>query len=82
MPNPRGQRDYKAEYARRTARAKQEGYKGYSQKRIVNEYVQRITDRFMARIDMSDFDFSQLDSDDPEYWIWFRVNYGQGTGTA
>lgn len=79
---PKRARDYRAEYARRTARAKREGYTGYNQKRKTHVYVHEMTQRFMDRIDTEGFDFTQLDSDDPEYWIWFRVNYGQGTGTA
>lgn len=80
---PKRQRDYKAEYARRTARAKREGFTGYAQKRKVTGHIRQMIEHFNQRIDTEGFDFETMfDSDDPEYWIWFRVNYGQGVQTA
>jgi hypothetical protein len=71
------QRDYKAEYARRTAKAKAYGYTGYAQQRKVKEYTAEWVGNFMDRIDTSGYDWNDLDRDDPTFWIWFRVNYGK-----
>lgn len=82
---PKRVRDYKAEYAARTRKAKKQGYTGYSQKRKVRRYTRELTQRFMDRIDTEGFNLADLldeGQDNPEYWIWFRVNYGQGPATA
>lgn len=79
---PKRVRDHKAIYARRKERAIREGYKGYHQKRKTHEHVVKMVEHFMNRIDTTGYDWDDLSVNDPEYWIWFRVNYGEGVGVA
>lgn len=64
-------------YRNRVTKAQKQGYTGYYEKRKVNEYTADLVNRLMDRIDTSDYDWSNLDEDDPIYWIWFRVNYNK-----
>lgn len=79
------QRDYRAEYHRRKARAIREGFTGYAQQRKVRRYTHDLARRFMERIDTSGFDLAELlesEESDSVYWVWFRVNYNKGTQPA
>jgi hypothetical protein len=68
-------RDYKAEYAARTAKATREGYQGYSHKRKVSEHNQKVVDRMIERMNESGWDWTEMDDNDPLYWEWFRLKY-------
>ena len=83
---PKRVRNYANEYARRKERAIREGYKGYHQKRTTRVHIKAMVQHFSDRIDTSGYnleswDWDEMSEADPEYWIWFRVNYGEGTAT-
>ena len=67
-----------ATYARRKQRAINRGYTGYNQQRISRRISRRLVDRMIERMTFDpDYDWTNLDQDDPEYWIWFRIEYNK-----
>jgi len=75
-------RDYAGEYAKRKQRAINRGYTGYNQQRISRRISHRLVDRMIDRMTFDpDYDWSNLDENNPEYWIWFRIEYNK-EGTA
>jgi ribosomal protein L15E len=75
------QRDYKAEYARRSERAKRQGYSGYSQKRSVQIKAKVFSERLAERLEaLGDYFEDESDLyDDSYFWEAFRGYYAKGT---
>lgn len=76
-------RDYKAEYAARTERAKKRGYSGYGQLRARNVKVRDETQRIVERLEaIGLLEFFNEDHDifDTEiFWEAWRNAYGKGS---
>lgn len=95
---PRKQRDYKAEYARRNARAKQQGTTYGKQRRVKAEAIAKAEgfkdaktrkkvlseiSKLIDYLEESGYDFDNMpDRDDPNYWEWFRANYKSSSSAA
>ena len=78
----KGQRDYKAEYARRTAKAKAKGFSGYGQYRRVRAKNKTFAEKVAQRMDetgLLDSGFFESDDlfDTSMFWDLFRGYYGK-----
>lgn len=76
------QRDYKAEYARRTERVKREGFASYGHKRRIQVRAKVWSEKLAERI--SEYLPGYMDEDvdifdDSYFWEAFRNYYAKGT---
>lgn len=67
---PTRKRDYQAEYARRKSRAVDEGFSGYSQKRKIIRYYDRVLRGF----------YDDIEDADAGWWDEFRTWYDRTGG--
>lgn len=76
------QRNYKAEYARRTERAKREGFASYEHKRRIQIRAKVWTEKMAERLAEYVPDYFDDDTDlfdDSYFWEAFRNYYAKGT---
>jgi hypothetical protein len=78
-------RDYKAEYAARSERARAKGYSGYGQLRHIKEYnrerAKDVVDR-LGEVGLLEYFDEDHDLFDTEiFWQAFRNYYGKGSSS-